>query len=90
MSNGSTTAAPSASYTRERTGTRRDTRERTGTHGNARGRAHGLTEAALAYTECRTVQTVEAGDHWLLLAQVEGGETASRGALLYCRGAYGA
>ncbi|MER6329921.1 flavin reductase family protein [Streptomyces sp. NPDC001034] len=47
-----------------------------------------LTEIALAYAECRTVQTVDAGDHWLLIADVHGGEAYDREPLLYCRGAY--
>ncbi|MFG2607156.1 flavin reductase family protein [Streptomyces sp. NPDC048514] len=47
-----------------------------------------LTDVALAYAECRTVQTVEAGDHWLFVAQVEGGRTDAREPLLYCRGEY--
>ncbi|MFJ7095852.1 flavin reductase family protein [Streptomyces mirabilis] len=47
-----------------------------------------LTDIALAYAECRTVQTVDAGDHWLLIAEIDGGETYPREPLLYCQGSY--
>ncbi|MFI0817433.1 flavin reductase family protein [Streptomyces sp. NPDC021098] len=47
-----------------------------------------LTDIALAYAECRTTRTVEAGDHWLFVAEIEGGEAFSREPLLYCQGNY--
>ncbi|OIJ94399.1 hypothetical protein BIV25_22610 [Streptomyces sp. MUSC 14] len=47
-----------------------------------------LSGVALAYAECRVVQTVEAGDHWLFIARVEGGEAHAREPLLYCKGVY--
>lgn len=47
-----------------------------------------LTDVALAVAECRTEQTVEAGDHWLIVARVDGGTVFPREPLLYCQGAY--
>ncbi|WP_262005163.1 flavin reductase family protein [Streptomyces sp. FIT100] len=47
-----------------------------------------LSDLALAYAECRVEQTVEAGDHLLVIARVDGGSTFPRDALLYCRGEY--
>ncbi|WP_167159923.1 flavin reductase family protein [Streptomyces sp. MBT27] len=47
-----------------------------------------LSDVALAYAECRVVQTVEAGDHWLFIGQVEGGGTQPHEPLLYCQGEY--
>ncbi len=54
----------------------------------AAGGAPILSDTALAYAECRVVQTVEAGDHWLFIGQVEGGDTHAREPLLYCKGEY--
>ncbi|MEV6328815.1 flavin reductase family protein [Streptomyces sp. NPDC051909] len=47
-----------------------------------------LTEVALAVAECRTEQTIEAGDHWLFIGRVDGGTVFHREPLLYCQGAY--
>ncbi|MFJ5631823.1 flavin reductase family protein [Streptomyces goshikiensis] len=47
-----------------------------------------LTEVALAVAECRTEQTIEAGDHWLIVARVDGSRVFPREPLLYCQGAY--
>ncbi|MFF9195819.1 flavin reductase family protein [Streptomyces sp. NPDC014779] len=47
-----------------------------------------LTGIALAHVECRTVRTVDAGDHWILIAEIHGGEKYPREPLLYCQGRY--
>ncbi|SEM09714.1 flavin reductase family protein [Streptacidiphilus jiangxiensis] len=47
-----------------------------------------LTEVALAYAECRTEQTVEAGDHLLIIGRVDGGTVFARDPLLYRKGSY--
>jgi flavin reductase (DIM6/NTAB) family NADH-FMN oxidoreductase RutF len=43
---------------------------------------------AHAWMVCRVWKTVEAGDHSLVIAQVDGGEGSDAGALLYYRGRY--
>ncbi|MDH6112142.1 flavin reductase (DIM6/NTAB) family NADH-FMN oxidoreductase RutF [Kitasatospora sp. MAP12-15] len=47
-----------------------------------------LADVALAYAECRVVDTVEGGDHWIFIARVEGAEVAAREALLYFKRHY--
>ncbi len=47
-----------------------------------------LSDIALAYAECRIENTVDAGDHLLVVARVDGGSTFPRDPLLYCRGDY--
>ncbi|CAL9564227.1 Flavin reductase (NADH) [Streptomyces sp. enrichment culture] len=48
-----------------------------------------LTEAAVAYAGCRLVQTVEAGDHLLLIGRIEESETYPGTAALYQQGEFG-
>lgn len=45
-------------------------------------------DGALAVLDCERVQTVEAGDHTILIARVVGGETREGRPLLYYRGGY--
>ncbi|MFF5138971.1 flavin reductase family protein [Streptomyces sp. NPDC013157] len=52
------------------------------------GGAPVLADVALAHAECRIVQHVEAGDHWILVARVEAAEVYRRRPLLYQRGTY--
>ncbi len=47
-----------------------------------------LTEAAHAYAECVTDRTLEAGDHWIVIGRVEGGEVLGGTPLLYYRRMY--
>ena len=47
-----------------------------------------LHESAVAYAECRTVTQQEAGDHWLFIAEVEGGENLGGVPLMYYRRTY--
>ncbi|MEU5045332.1 flavin reductase family protein [Streptomyces griseorubiginosus] len=47
-----------------------------------------LTDIALAYAECTVVQPVEAGDHWIYIARVDGVEVFPRRPLLYHRRSY--
>lgn len=57
-------------------------------HGGLAG-APMLTEAAVAYAGCTLVQSMEAGDHWLLIGRVEETEVFPREAALYQRGVFG-
>jgi flavin reductase (DIM6/NTAB) family NADH-FMN oxidoreductase RutF len=52
------------------------------------GGAPVLEDVALAHAECRVVQHVEAGDHWIVVARVEAAEVHGRRPLLYQRGTY--
>ncbi len=47
-----------------------------------------LRDAAHAYAECVLKDAIEAGDHWILVGQVEGGEVLSGDPLLYYRRRY--
>ncbi len=47
-----------------------------------------LTDVALAYAECRVVQTVAAGDHRIVVGRMEGSGVFPREPLLYAKGAY--
>ena len=49
-----------------------------------------LHEAAVAYAECVVEQELEAGDHWVFFARVEGGEVLSGTPLLYYHRKYAA
>jgi flavin reductase (DIM6/NTAB) family NADH-FMN oxidoreductase RutF len=50
-----------------------------------------LHEDSLAYAECTTVQQVDAGDHVVFIAQVDGGQPPVPGShpLMYFRRTYG-
>lgn len=64
--------------------------EGTAYHCSARGLP--LLDAALAHLECSVVATHEAGDHTILVGQVDAGaspESAEPGPLVYFRGRYG-
>lgn len=55
--------------------------------------AHGapiLHEAAVAYAECRTISQQEAGDHWIFIGEVQGGETLGGVPLMYYHRTYAA
>lgn len=47
-----------------------------------------LTEASLAYAECLTDRTIEAGDHWIFIGRVEGGDVLGGVPLVYYRRTY--
>ncbi len=47
-----------------------------------------LHECAVAYAECIVVQELEAGDHWILIGRVEGGEVLGGTPLTYYRRIY--
>ncbi len=47
-----------------------------------------LHECSVAYAECVTAQELEAGDHWILIGRVEGGEVLGGVPLLYYRRTY--
>jgi len=49
-----------------------------------------LHECVVAYAECEIVREVEAGDHWILIAGVEGGDVLGGTPLLYYRRTYAA
>jgi flavin reductase (DIM6/NTAB) family NADH-FMN oxidoreductase RutF len=49
-----------------------------------------LHELAVAYAECRTVTQHEAGDHWIFIAEVEGGEHLGGAPLMYYHRTYAA
>ena len=49
-----------------------------------------LREASLAYGECAVTQTIEAGDHWIFIASLEGGEDLGGAPLMYYRRTYAA
>ncbi|MFI5667425.1 flavin reductase family protein [Streptomyces sp. NPDC051704] len=48
-----------------------------------------LTEDAVAYAGCTLVETVEAGDHLLLIGRIDESETFRGAAALYQRGEFG-
>ncbi|WP_329495095.1 flavin reductase family protein [Kitasatospora herbaricolor] len=54
------------------------------------GGAPVLRSLALAYAECNVVQMVEAGDHVVFFARVDGVEVLRRPPMLYHRGAFSA
>lgn len=56
---------------------------------SARG-APVLDGAIVAYAECVVEQALEAGDHWLFVARVEGGEVFDGAPLIYYRRTYAA
>jgi flavin reductase (DIM6/NTAB) family NADH-FMN oxidoreductase RutF len=47
-----------------------------------------LHESSVAYAECRTTTQQEAGDHWIFIAEVEGGEVLGGVPLTYYRRTY--
>ena len=47
-----------------------------------------LRDISVAYAACRVAETVEAGDHWLFIASVEGGELLGGSPLMYYRRNY--
>ncbi|MFJ1749668.1 flavin reductase family protein [Streptomyces sp. NPDC088116] len=47
-----------------------------------------LYDDSVAHLECATESRIEAGDHWILLGRVLGGEVHDKGALLYHRRSY--
>lgn len=49
-----------------------------------------LRDSSVAYAECRTATQQEAGDHWLFIAEVEGGEVLGGVPLMYYRRTYAA
>jgi flavin reductase (DIM6/NTAB) family NADH-FMN oxidoreductase RutF len=49
-----------------------------------------LANDSVAYAECLVAQTIEAGDHWLVVASVEDGAVLSGTPLLYYRRTYAA
>ncbi|MBD0690536.1 flavin reductase family protein [Streptomyces sp. CBMA123] len=54
----------------------------------AAGGAPVLVDAVLAYAECVVVRSLEAGDHWIFVARVDGAETLPRTPVLYHRGVF--
>ena len=49
-----------------------------------------LHEHSVAYAECRVVREVEAGDHWIFIASVDGGEVLGGAPLMYYHRTYAA
>ena len=49
-----------------------------------------LHDCAVAYAECTVVREVEAGDHWIFIASVDGGDVLGGTPLLYYRRTYAA
>jgi flavin reductase (DIM6/NTAB) family NADH-FMN oxidoreductase RutF len=49
-----------------------------------------LHESAVAYAECAIDREVEAGDHWILIGSVEGGDVLDGTPLLYYKRTYAA
>lgn len=49
-----------------------------------------LANDSVAYAECLVTQTIEAGDHWLVVASVEDGAVLSGTPLMYYRRTYAA
>ena len=49
-----------------------------------------LHESTVAYAECRTIKQQEAGDHWLFIAEVVGGESLGGVPLMYYHRTYAA
>src|SRR5256885_7232825 len=48
-----------------------------------------LEDLALAYAECVVVKTIEAGDHWVFIAAIEGVEVFPGSPLVYFQRGYG-
>lgn len=49
-----------------------------------------LDEHSVAYAECIVEQALEAGDHWVFIARVEGGKLLGGAPLMYYRRTYAA
>ncbi len=49
-----------------------------------------LRDASVAYAECVVADLIEAGDHWIFIARVEGGEVLGGVPLMYYRRTYAA
>lgn len=49
-----------------------------------------LHEHSVAYAECVVEQALEAGDHWVFIARVEGGKVLGGAPLMYYRRTYAA
>lgn len=47
-----------------------------------------LHESSVAYAECRIVRQHDEGDHWVFIAEVEGGEVFGGAPLMYYRRTY--
>ncbi|MET9255020.1 flavin reductase family protein [Streptomyces sp. NPDC048182] len=47
-----------------------------------------VLDGALAHAECVVTQVLEAGDHWVFIARVEGAECFARRPVLYHRGTF--
>ena len=47
-----------------------------------------LREASVAYAECVVTQTLEAGDHWIFIASLDGGAVLGGAPLMYYRRMY--
>ena len=47
-----------------------------------------LRDACVAYAECVIVDEIEAGDHWIFVARVDGGEVLGGVPLMYYRRTY--
>jgi flavin reductase (DIM6/NTAB) family NADH-FMN oxidoreductase RutF len=54
----------------------------------AAGGAPILVDDVEAYAECLVEQTVDAGDHYVIIGSVEGGGVKAKGPLLYFQGRY--
>ena len=52
------------------------------------GGAPVLEDAIVAYAECVVEQAIEAGDHWLFIARVDGGAVLEGAPLMYYRRTY--
>lgn len=52
------------------------------------GGAPKLTEHSVACAECTVLDTIEAGDHWIFIGRVEGGEVYGGTPLMYFRRTY--
>ena len=49
-----------------------------------------LRDSSVAYAECVTLTQQEAGDHWIFIAEVAGGEVLGGVPLMYYRRTYAA
>ena len=49
-----------------------------------------LRDASVAYAECVVVDEIEAGDHWIFVGRVDGGEVLGGVPLMYYRRTYAA
>ncbi|MFD9498143.1 flavin reductase family protein [Streptomyces sp. NPDC060035] len=47
-----------------------------------------LSGIALAFAECRVTRAIDAGDHWLFMAEIHGGDVFRREPLLHHQGEY--